>query len=312
VPEPRDLWALLVDPADSRRKQLTYIRALAAVEDEELRDAADLLHHMTEGSGLKRVRDAANDVLQSVLRLESSTDSAEIPAFAREIQRDFKSWLSAFRAVDDQTSVWLSRRFGSDSEHFNNFKVSLSTEYDANFAYRLCSTLRNASQHADDVLIGSGVERGVDGTGRKTNRLKMLLDPVALCREFPMLKAAVRNELLTFGQPLSVPHIMGEVAISTQRIHCRLVLDLWPALQPAVELCDRLAKEAITAGGTHAVLLNSGAFLGPDQKSWTHSFEYSPKNLADVVVRNKNEEALPVLMTPVQYIGPEDLVERGQ
>ena len=113
------------------------------------------------------------------------------------VQREFKAWLSEFRSLDDRTSAWLSGKFGQQSDIYEGFKALLSTEFDNNFAYRLCCALRGGAGegrnarclHSRRTPGGNGTptprgrgDAGSDGrrTGRDLRRVHASPDTDAL------------------------------------------------------------------------------------------------------------------------------------
>lgn len=295
--ELRELFALGIDSDDSKHINLRHIRALRPEELDRASTVQALLHRMTNGSGLKHLRQIEADFHQSVENWETATRSNQVHQLGRQVQRDFKTWFSAFRALDDHTSAWLSKTYGKESEAFAAFKRSLNEEYDSNFAYRLCATLRNASEHVSNVIndIASTVRLGPDG--KQEHVAKLQFDGPKLCEQFPGLKASVRHELSALKAPLQVEAVLGAATLSCERAHCRLVLALWNDLESAVSFCGRLADEAKEVGGQFAIFVNSEAFT---YDGAPFLLRYNPKDLADLVRQNRWEADKVLALGPLE------------
>ncbi len=284
--ELRELFALDAHANDVRHKTFIYIRPLRPNELERIPKVSSLLYRMTDGSGLKHLRQAEADFHRSIEHWEAATRSDQIHALGRLVQRDFKLWLSGFRALDDHTSAWLAKAYGKESDIFRQFKESLSEEYDSNFAYRLCATLRNASEHVSQVINDAASTLQVEEDGTSRHVVKLQFDGPRLCSDFPKLKASVRAELATLPRPLQVEAVVGAATLSCERVHCRLLLILWDELAQAIVFCDELKREAEEAGGQYALFVGRDSFP-PD--GGPLAFQYSPQNLADLVGENRKQ-----------------------
>lgn len=302
-------WAVDAD-GNERLSTLHFVRDLTAAETEKTRFAELLLRNMTEGSALSELRAADSSLHEAIEMFErEGTSGSDAYRAGGKVQREFKVWLSAFRSFDDRTCAWLAREFGQKSEVYQEFKRLLSAEYDSNFAYRLCCSLRNASEHAGNVINNLRVGSRENAESGRTETLVVLrFDGPRLARDFTRIKAPIREELRNCSGPLEVEWIVGAAALSCERVHCGLLLALWKDLEPLIQLCQSLHDAAQANGGGWAVFLPKDTFSGPEQMPKQMTVRYNAKNLGDLALHNRSE-AVTILGQPVSPHGAEFFIE---
>jgi hypothetical protein len=306
---PEDLFALETEREENDySKTLSRIRQLSQLEQSLSRRATALLHGVTEDSALLDLLNARDRFEAAVEALETTRGVQDIKNAGKDVQREFKAWLSAFRGFDDRTSAWLSRTFEDASPRLAAFKRLTNLEYDTNFAYRLCATLRNASEHAGDVINGMSAQSGVGDDGVHFTEVTLQFVGQDLADRFDRMKAAVRSDLRSLRQPIEVEDVMEAVRVSCQRIHYGLVAALWDELEPAVSMSTAFHEEAVAEGGDWAVFINSD--FDPRRTDANLSTRYNPYNLADLVARHRRE-ADKVLAEPPLGLEAADFSEAG-
>jgi hypothetical protein len=162
------------------------LRVIEPDELEVLRGGIALFADLLDRQPLASVLTSRVDVEQAVARCLQGDSWGEVHAFLA-LKKEFKDWLAALRTFDDRTSSWLSRQYGRGAE-LDGFKRLLSSEYDANFAYRFACALRNVSEHADDVLTVARGGATELSPGRTRKRITLGWDGTELQAELPTLK----------------------------------------------------------------------------------------------------------------------------
>lgn len=226
-----DLFALENHPdagVGEVKKTFHFLRNVAQEETEQNQAAERLLRRMTLQSGFADLKHAEEILHEEIQRLETE-EARPQQSYRRgaRLQREFKAWLSAFRAFDDRTSAWLSDQFGKDSPAYLTFKRLLSHEFDTNFGYRLCCALRNVSEHEADVIndMHFHVSRNPDSGARETS-MTIRFDGQRLAESFPKIRPATREELRRCERPLELVLIVKAVGISCQQVHAGLPRDV--------------------------------------------------------------------------------------
>lgn len=275
---------------DGRRKTFRYLREISAVESARSRAAEALLARMTAGSPLADLRTAQSDLMAEVGWLEAGGVTGNPAAGAgRKVQKEFKAWLSAFKSFDDRTSAWLSRDYGQESAVYQAFKRLLSHEFDANFAYRLCSGLRNAAEHQGDVLNDIHLRRGRVGDGREVeHEVVVRLNVSVLADRFPKIRSATREEMRTATEPLEVELVVGAVGLSCERVHAGLLMALSDELDGAATVVEGFHGEALAAGGEWAMFIPDKSVEGlHDNPRGQLNLRWNRYELAELVRRNR-------------------------
>jgi hypothetical protein len=230
-----------------------FIREMEPSETEASKAAADLLGRLTLGSGLADLRSAANFLHEEIARLRQGPVEPPLETSGARLRREFKAWLSAFRAFDDRTSAWLARTFGQNDAAYVEFKRLLSEQFDANFAYRLSCALRNIAEHESDVVSAHIRVRHDRESGTSVKQVDVQLDGPRIARDHGRkMRSATREELLQVTGPLEVERIVGAVDVSCERVHCGLFVTLWDRLDAAAAVCEGHHTEATSAGGDWA------------------------------------------------------------
>jgi hypothetical protein len=298
-----DLFALEDHPGAGPRvlkKTFHFIRHVPREETEQNQSAARLLSQMTLRSGLADLRYAEEILHEEIARIEADgTNPSTQPRRGARLQREFKAWLSAFRAFDDRTSAWLSDQFGKDHPAYTSFKQSLSHEFDRNFGYRLCCALRNVSEHQADVINDMHFHRHQNpDSGAPETSVTVRFDGPRLAESFPRIRPATRDELRRCERPLELVWIVKAVGMSCERIHAGLFIALWPEIQSSIETIGRAHEEAIEAGGDWAAFLGRDMYTGLGEGPSDLSMRWNAYELADLAIRNHAETSAIVQGAP--------------
>ena len=173
------------------------------------------------------------------------------------MQREFKAWLSEFRSLDDRTSAWVSGKFGQQSDIYEGFKALPLTEFDNNFAYRLCCALRNVSEHRAGVINAARLDVSAAAeTGEPQRRVNLQIDgPKLVADSGPKMRAATREELVDAPGLLEVEGLVRATLMSCERVHMGLFASLWNQVHRAIALFEGYQEEAQAKGGTLAVFI---------------------------------------------------------
>lgn len=323
-PKVEALLALSLDDAGDGRgdvKTFDVVRELSKDESAASLAAGPLLAAITKESAFADLTVATDDLHEQFDRLEGSArrGQVEVAARLRRVQREFKSWLSSFKSFDDRTSRWLSHRFPGESAVQETFKNSLSREFDANFGYRICCTLRNITEHAGDVINSVHVTSRLkdpsiyrDAHVRRedaavsdddvVHATSLQLNAPKLAKDYPKrMRAKTRAELASVTKPIAVETIVGAAYQSCMRAHASLVVALWPEISQAVEIIEAHHHEAIAAGGLEAVFATNESVDA--LASGRRSFTLRPNwlDLALLARKNFGESTQLVSQEPVIY-----------
>ncbi len=244
-------------PGDAH--DLTFIRTITTEDSLGLVAAEELLVRMTLASGVAAVQRATQYLNEEITRLEKLAAEGLRPPELNDyrLQREFKAWLSEFRSLDDRTSAWLSGRFGQQSDVYQRFKALLSTEFDNNFAYRLCCALRNVSEHRADVINAARLDVSVAAEpGKPQRRVRLQIDGSKLVAESgTKMRAATRDELSGTLGLLEVEGLVRATLMSCEHVHMGLFDLLWDPIHEAISLFEGFQEEAEANGGTLAVFI---------------------------------------------------------
>lgn len=285
-----------VTEGSKKFKNLSYVREVSEEERRSSEESGVYLFAMTAGSHLAHLISATQDLHEEIEALETKGPTPNnIHQSGSRIQREFKAWLSAFKSFDDRTSVWLSRTVGTEDPAYLSFKRLLSEEFDANFAYRLCCALRNAAEHAGDVINDMRyTTRGNKGTGETEHEILLRFDGPKLAHQFPKMRSATRAELQTITEPLELEWIVGDTLLSCERIQAGLFLAMWDRTEQAIKIIEGFHREALNHGGEWAMFVPTSSteelraeLANLVEQPRVHiEMRHNPKNLADLAREN--------------------------
>ena len=304
------------NPKPARGGTTTFLlgRELSPKEADELDRASRVFTRMTVRSELKNLRDAARTLLEAETGLKGNyvARRGSVHHDADQLHREFKRWLSAFRSFDVRSAHWVSRTFEGGGEALTNFRSTLSAEFDANFGYRLCCALRNASEHVGDVMNAIRVSSWSVHPGEDSRyEFEFGLIPSLLVPELTSVNKKTRTEMSTCNVALDVDKIVGAVSMSCERAFAGLVLDLRPLLEPLVRFTEDLESEARLRGGDIAVVVDTDEFEALPRGTGNLTVRVNPAHLADIV-RVNFEEARVILNRPVTVVAADDLATPRQ
>lgn len=253
------LYSLGEAPEDSEAdKSIDPIRQLDLQEVADVGRLAEVSRVVDSDCAFEkfyRETDRLSDAMEAALQ---NADTQAVFNAGDEINRQFGIWLGAFRACDDHTSHQLSESFGDESSVFRHFKDLTSEEYDANFAYRLCWGLRNASQHAGNVLNDMRVDfTRADEYAEARMVLVAELDAQRTAERFPKISAKVREELRACSGALQVVTLARALRDSVHRLRSGLLVRIATDHEDLIQQCWSLQEEAwAVKGGRWAVFLD--------------------------------------------------------
>lgn len=236
-------------------KTLELVRELTEDQRQETWAMESVLAHLTVDSGFADLTRSYRDLTSSLDDLRAADRAHAALAESVNVRRRFRHWLADFRTFDDRTSAWISAAFGKDHAAYARFKDVLRAEYDNNFAYRLCCTLRNASTHAANVINHMWWHVTTDEDDRPVHIPVMQFDGPGLAGQFD-LKASVARELAALAGRLDVELVAQTVMLSCKHAHFALVAALWEEIEPERTLCADLHGEAVEKGGESALFVN--------------------------------------------------------
>lgn len=258
-------------------------RDLSEAETKTSRSAEALLDGVTHNA-FGDLRSAESQLHALIENSEAGgITSGNFPQASRSIQREVKGWLSAFKSFEDRTAAWLSGAFGREesAEYRETFASMLRTEFDQNFAYRLCCALRNASIHAGDVIDVSLSTRLAEGEHPSSSRqpvssLALRVDVPKVAERFPRMASPKKlRELKSAAEPLDFEWVVGAATLSCWRVHAALLVLLWDRIQPAVAAVEAFHREATEMGGLLAVFIDRQTLItakragtGPTHLRW--------------------------------------------
>lgn len=301
--EARPRWALFaLGPADDLavKHQLTQVRDLTSQECEDADIATQILSALTAGSPYEDLDQTYRELI-ALLDSDPPTATAAAFRYGSEVRRRFRHWLNDFRSFDDRTSAWLSRTFDDNHPVLGTFKRALSAEYDANFAYRLATALRNLSTHTANMLNHQMWHVSTGADGHPVSHPVLAIDGRRLVEEFPTMKATVRDELRDLHGLFDVRAVVDACMKSCLRAHCTLTHALWEEIEPERELVAEFHQSAVAAGGEAAIFVNSNTF-NPTVGRIDH--QYNPAQLLEQADRMRRwaDELAPLPIVDVEAI----------
>ena len=278
------LYSLGEGPADSDiTKLLTPLRMLDLQEVANVGRLAQVAQVVDNDCAFEKFyteTDLLSATLQGLLeqrRTQNVLDAGDA------IHRQFGIWLSAFRACDDHTSRLLSDAFGRTSSIFKDFDDLKREACDANFAYWLCSGLRNAREHAGNVLNDLRVDITRDSGGQLQTNLVAELAPGPTAQRFPKLSAALRAVLRECPRNLQVITMVRAVKLSVHWLRCSLLVRINADHEELLQQCWDLQQEAwAVQGGRWAVFTDQ-----PPEKMPAARFRmrHNPFQQAELITR---------------------------
>jgi hypothetical protein len=234
---------------DSDTVTLVQLRYLNPADVEASTAGSDLLAFVTTQNALHELFDAGRDLLNEVESLGAAPSATQRrPGAGRTLERRFKAWLSAFRSFDDHANHWLSGRYGQQSEQVEAFKRLLNAEFDSNFAYRFCSSVRNIGQHAGSVVN----ELSFSSRGREAGAMFLRMDCARLITEEDKKKkvrAKSRQEMLAIPRLLELLPLVEAAVLSCNYAFARLVRSLKPEVDSALDHVRDCLDQAHAVGG---------------------------------------------------------------
>lgn len=233
------------------------VREFSDTEDKSLRYATQCLREVTEQSGYQALIEARDRIalVLSDLRKIPATVPNQRAAAVRGLHEAFKSWLSAIRTFDDQTSHFVDGASLDGPSMLKEFKSALSEEYDNNLAYRLCMALRNLTQHSGPVINSIHFQSSELPNGRVLNEVMVGLHGPTLVTASPKLKKGIRDELSCFSQSLDIESIVNAVMASCERAFARLAVLMSNFIDGWARTVEAINNEATTGGAKAALVM---------------------------------------------------------
>ncbi|MFJ4440006.1 hypothetical protein [Streptomyces sp. NPDC088923] len=246
---------------------------------EKHRECATLLRETFPDSPYAHLREKVTLFKETVANLwNPKADSAEIKQIVDSLPLMLDGTLSALRAYDDRTSHALSRRFGKNSHEVLNFKESLSSEYDNEFAYRFMYKLRNYSQHCGVPELSGGVRGYLSEGGEIHKDVSITFDSLKLVDRYDGWGKKVRQELLEIDGEFDAIETVNRMMLSCSRTYGKLLIARNHELADAAEYI--LSLDASPEGTEYVP-----ALFGLRPTEWLNEDAESEKNWSLAFVR---------------------------
>jgi hypothetical protein len=254
-----------VTPAkDGNQPTLLVTTPVPEARLRELNSATELLAEVCEVGEFHTLKRRYLDLANAIATCEVGGNQPQAQASMEKVIDSFDSLLTSLRAFDDRTSHALSDRHGSQSAVLNDFKKSLSVEYDLNFAYRFCARLRNYGQHLGSPISGIRMNSKLAADGQIASGFEVYFDAASLLEKFNGW-STVKADLQHINGEFALPPIAESLMDSCTKIHCKLVLSREQEISDAVNLILEVAQEAATDGGSPGLALVSATYSGAAQ-----------------------------------------------
>lgn len=218
---------------DGKISSISQQKSISENERSRLSTNLALLREVTQGSAYHRLNEKYEDFCLHIEKIiEHSKTKKFNPKDLESIFEKIDDLLSAFRAFDDKTSHKLSLRYGKKSKEFAFFKEALSFEFDNVFAYRLCSQLRNYSQHAGSPITNIKSHSYLEGDQPKST-LSITLDSEKLLEGYSKWNSRVKEELKKINGPLDLVLILDALMNSCSRAYSKYLISQEDAVNQA-------------------------------------------------------------------------------
>jgi len=168
---------------------------------------------------------------------------SEFQGSIHDINRLLVNLLSGGRGYLDQSSHFLSRRFGKGSSEIASFRRWCTAQYDSKLGYRVMEALRNYAQHRGVAVHHLSHSHWLAGDGPNAPRRNALVPGLLPTRlaEDGGFKAEVLKELLDLEEPVDIRPLVREYVSGLATVHEQLRQSLSDALSSA----DKLILDAI-------------------------------------------------------------------
>jgi hypothetical protein len=287
---------------------LTPIRQVTGDELEAWQSVKSRLSEATVNSSFHLLTGDAVRALASCFELIESWHDEPSRATedrVRHVKASFRAFLSGMRAFLDQTAHELSKAHGRRSDAVQAFRFMTNEVYDNNLAYRVCYALRNASQHAGQVVNHVRFRSTEIGAGDIDVWAQIGVHGPKIARDLPEMKAAVRSELAAHSHPLALEKLIHFCMLGCERIFAQAFMCNEQELDAAVAVVARYERELQTVGGGTICFQTISATPAANT---SHSIDLQWVENADAItVRRVLRQSREMLKTSVQMVDQETL-----
>ncbi len=212
------------NPDDGKVSSISQQRSISEGEKNKLSSNLALLNEVTQGSPYHRLNEKYEGFSRHIVKIiEDSRTKRFNPKDLESIFEKLDDLLSAFRAFDDKTSHKISLRYGKQSKELSIFKEALSFEFDNVFAYRLCSQLRNYSQHAGSPITNIKSHSYLKNDQPKST-LSIIMDSEKLLEGYSKWQSRVKEELKKISGAIDLVLILDALMASCSRAYSKCLI----------------------------------------------------------------------------------------
>jgi hypothetical protein len=236
-------WRLSLQGHDEKINgpSLTVGPVLSDEEYREIDSSISFLLGILDDSPYFRLKEEYGKIRVKINEIAKSIeDRNHNPKELKEISKLIDNYLFAFRAFEDRTKHYISKKYGKESEHFLVFDKALSDEYDNNFAYRFSCQLRNCSQHTGATI--SGIESGGDISGN------VYCNPVfnskCLLEQYDKWNKRVKEDLSQINGDFSAITVADSLMLSCTKAYSKLAIASETEILSAIEIIDKYTVNA--------------------------------------------------------------------
>ena len=175
------------------------------------------------------------------------------------INRKLRGFFTEFRFFLDNSEAKLKRKYGKQSSQAQEFKRATSERFDASFAYRFVSQLRNYGQHLNLPINALSLRSGEFNFALAATEDHLLVEvdrDVLLSSGFDWRPKDVKPQLQALPKRFELDGYIDEMMECLEKIHrSYFCIDLPEAKQSAVYV-EQLAQEVGGRGRACIYLLN--------------------------------------------------------
>ena len=213
------------------KKGIRSVRELSLAEYEEYRQATKRLNNFLKDQELMVTVQRDYDEYKNLLRPYAVEYSKGVTpqllpmgTLPSEVNKYIKNFLYSIRTFLDHTETNLKRRYGKNSERFNDFKKACSEAYDNNFSYKFIYKLRNYVQHCGMPPSQLNFSKKIiDRQAQKIGTaIQISLDRDELLTKYEWT-TTVEAELRQQPEKIDIEHHMSEMLRCLHQINLKLI-----------------------------------------------------------------------------------------
>lgn len=204
----------LAPEGGNRRHDLTLTKQISEERAATINAAVKLLAELASGHHVAVVEEI-DSLFSRIAELLHSHDF-KAAASTTNFRDHGGRILERFRVFLNRAEFDLKRQYGKESGQVQAFKDACAHEYDSSFEYRLAYSLRNESEHKQevfDVVASASAER--EGS---TRIIEVRIRDEVLDQSVKDWKASVRKELLVVPRPIRAEPMLNLLRSAVLRI----------------------------------------------------------------------------------------------